>query len=291
MSKRPFPIRPSFLQIVLAGYLLTVSNSVVSAQTQVERLRRSADSGDPNAQYELGNAHKWGFIRMSDGSGVEKSRKLALLYLRKAAEQNVPAAQFTLAQMLIEKIDDNTEDRDEVQALRLFRSFVKHNDIENKMIGWAYYEIGELFYKECDKYVISFFCGEMPGKANIQKNYRDAFDNFRKSGEFGFGDGQYQLATMYHFGRGVPQNYSEAARWYGMAHKNGNKYAAAVAAIVSEAVGDYVEAYVWANIASITGDKGAIENRDRLEKRLAPDQIRGAQQRALEIAKLREDSR
>jgi FOG: TPR repeat, SEL1 subfamily len=58
-----------------------------------ELYRSSAEAGNSEAQYQLGNLYLL-------GRGVKKDEKLARRWLEQAAEQNHPGAQFTLSQQL-----------------------------------------------------------------------------------------------------------------------------------------------------------------------------------------------
>ncbi|MDA0205776.1 MAG: tetratricopeptide repeat protein, partial [Acidobacteria bacterium] len=58
----------------------------------LRRVRVAAEQGDPNSQYELGQA-------CAEGKGVEPNYQEAAKWLRFAAEQGEPRAQFDLAAM------------------------------------------------------------------------------------------------------------------------------------------------------------------------------------------------
>ena len=45
---------------------------------------------------------------------------------------------------------------------------------------------------------------------------------YRLAADQGDASAQYNLGVMYHFGKGVPQNYAEAAKWYRLAADQGN---------------------------------------------------------------------
>ena len=64
-------------------------------------------------------------------------------------------------------------------------------------------------------------------KGNIVKNLFDEQENqfqvvLAKCAHDGDVDCQYRLASMYEDGDGVPQNYSEAVKWYTMAAEQGH---------------------------------------------------------------------
>jgi len=53
------------------------------------------------------------------------------------------------------------------------------------------------------------------------KNYAEAAKWYRLAADQGDAGAQYNLGTMYDFGRGVRQNYAEAVRWYRFAAGQG----------------------------------------------------------------------
>ena len=89
-------------------------------------------------------------------------------------------------------------------------------------------------------------------------------DSLKTVAEQGNVAAQYNLGGMYYTGRGVPQNYAEAARWYQMAAEQGFVYAQLnLGSIYENGIGvpkDYIQAYAWYNIAAAQGDEMAKGN-------------------------------
>jgi TPR repeat protein len=75
-------------------------------------------------------------------------------------------------------------------------------------------------------------------------------DIYRVDAEKGNASAQFSLGFMYEIGQGVPQ--------------------------------DYVQAYMWFNLAAAQGTRGAAEWRERLATRMTPAQIAEAQKLASE---------
>lgn len=75
-----------------------------------------------------------------------------------------------------------------------------------------------------------------------------------KAAKLGDSDSQRDIADMYSYGDGVPENHYLAVKWYREAAKNGNKYAPTFLAekyIEGKGVPlDYVEAYRWFSLAA-----------------------------------------
>ncbi len=83
-----------------------------------------------------------------------------------------------------------------------------------------------------------------------QGDYAPALKEFRALAEQGDADAQYTLGLMYELGQGVQQ--------------------------------DYVQAYLWFNLAAAQGDEGARKDRDILAEQMTLAQIGDAQRLARE---------
>ncbi len=86
---------------------------------------------------------------------------------------------------------------------------------------------------------------------------------------------------MYFDGRGTPQDYAEAVRWFRPAAEQGNADAQNNLGFMygngNGVTQDYVQAHMWFNLAAAPGDKTGRENRDILAKRMTPADISKAQ--------------
>jgi TPR repeat protein len=98
---------------------------------------------------------------------------------------------------------------------------------------------------------------------------------------------------MYNEGRGVPQDYAEAAKWYKLAAEQGDalaQYNLGLSYARGEGVTpDPVTAHMWLNLASArfpAGDSrnrtAATKNRDTVASEMSSDQLAEAQRRARE---------
>ena len=100
------------------------------------------------------------------------------------------------------------------------------------------------------------------------------------------GDAQNNRGGMYEFGRGVPQDYGEAVRWYRLAADQGHASAQRnLGGMYADGRGvpqDDVAAHMWANLAAAQGDETARELRDCLSERMSSGQIAAAQRAARE---------
>lgn len=91
---------------------------------------------------------------------------------------------------------------------------------------------------------------------------------------------------MYEEGRGTPQDYAEAAKWYRKAAEQGNEAAQwDLGALYAKGQGvtqDYIAAHMWFSLAAAQGDEMSREERDRVAKAMSPAQIAEAQRLARE---------
>jgi TPR repeat protein len=88
----------------------------------------------------------------------------------------------------------------------------------------------------------------------------------------------------YEHGKGAPQSYVEAAKWYLKAAKLGNPDAQyGVALLSSTGKGtpqDIIRAYIWANIAVANGADKALRLRLRMGEQIPPPMLLEAQRLA-----------
>jgi uncharacterized protein len=113
--------------------------------------------------------------------------------------------------------------------------------------------------------------GDMHYKGRgIPQDYAEAAKWYRKAAEQGYADAQYFLGHMYYEGEGVPQDYTEAAKWYGKAADQGNAYAQIFLGLMySGGIGvsqDYVLAYLCFNLATSRFPASEKEKREKAIK-------------------------
>ncbi len=102
-------------------------------------------------------------------------------------------------------------------------------------------------------------------------DHEKAHGKFLPLAERGDKLGQYHLGLLYVRGKGVPRNYSEAAKWFRAAADQGLAEAQFNLAIMyGRGRGvrqDFVRAHMWLNLAAAQGLKRAIKTRDISEKK------------------------
>jgi TPR repeat protein len=88
---------------------------------------------------------------------------------------------------------------------------------------------------------------------------------------------QWYLGWAYSRRRGVPQDYKTAMKWYRLAAEQGYPDAQHdLGSMYGNGQGvpqDYIRAHMWWNIVASSGNKEAVENRDKVSKRITPADI------------------
>jgi TPR repeat protein len=80
---------------------------------------------------------------------------------------------------------------------------------------------------------------------------------------------------------GVPQDDTEAVKWYRKAAEQGHAVAQSYLGVMyAKGQGvprDYVQAYKWFTLAAIKGNAQSVKNRDKVASMMTPAQIAAAQ--------------
>src|SRR5450830_1903134 len=122
--------------------------------------------------------------------------------------------------------------------------------------------------------------------ASERHDYRTALRLFRLLAEQGNAIAQSALGYMYEMGKGVPQNYVEAAKWLRLAAEQGRVAAQdSLGGLYVSGRGvskDYVVAYMWLSLSAAQGDHDSAIQRDLVAKLMTPAQIAEAQKLARE---------
>jgi hypothetical protein len=115
----------------------------------------------------------------------------------------------------------------------------------------------------------------------VPQDYTEAAKWYRKGAQQGDRQAQFNLATMYANGRGVPHDEAESDRWYRKAAEQGDALAQSLVGSAylfgRGAPKDFVQAYMWLNLAAHGGDHGAAQSRDGLEPFMTAEEIAEAQ--------------
>ena len=186
---------------------------------------KSAESGDANAQFQMGYA-------LFKGEGIEKDVEKGLLWFEKAADQNHEIAQYNLGRYYLFNAPPDIIDRD--AGFKYMESSAKsgYTDAEVTM-GYLYsegigveknFETSKLWFEKAaykgDK-VALYNLGSLyyHGGDGIEIDYKKAFDLCLKSAQMGYTPAEERLSYLYANGEGVPKNRNEAKRWFDRAKK------------------------------------------------------------------------
>jgi serine/threonine protein kinase len=158
------------------------ASPIMPQLSPLEELSNMAESGDPEAQFNLA-------LKYNNGEGVGRDYKKAIKWYRKAAEQGNVEAQNNLGIMYDSGMGVK---RNFKKAAYWFqKSAEKGNTLAQRNLGLMY-ENGQ----------------------GVKSSAAEAVKWYRKSAEGGDSDGQYFLGNMYLWGKGVGQSAEQAAYWY-----------------------------------------------------------------------------
>lgn len=108
-------------------------------------------------------------------------------------------------------------------------------------------------------------------------NHELAFELISDSAEQGNAIAQYSLGVLYDIGNGVPQDYTEAAKWYRLAADQGNAFAqnnlGAAYNVGNGVPQDYILAHMWTNLATTNGYENDPSIRDIIATKLTPTDL------------------
>lgn len=98
------------------------------------------------------------------------------------------------------------------------------------------------------------------------------------------GEQNFQKGNQYYRGKTVPQDFTEAVKWYQKAAEQGHYQAQYELGMMyyqgQQVPQDFVKSYTWLLLASAQGKKEAVKARDEVIARLSLNQIEEAQQMA-----------
>jgi hypothetical protein len=200
--------------------------------TALAQLRAAAQSGDANAQFNLGTMYL-------KGRGVPQDYAQALSWFHKAAEQGNAFAQNNLGFMYY---FGQGVPEDYAQAAYWYRKAAEQG------VAMAQYNLGVMY----------------TNGRGVPQDYAQAAYWYRKTAEQGDADAQTSLGFMYEHGQGVPQDYAQAAYWYRKAAEQGNAFAQFNLGIMyANGQGvpqDYAQAAAWFSKAAEQGNAFAQYN-------------------------------
>ena len=185
-------------------------NATNAKKESVTTLRKAADGGNAEAQFELGKCY-------ANGEGVATNLAEAVKWFRKAAEQGEAGAQTFLADCYL---FGRGVAKDEAEALTWFRRAAKQDGYDAKTAK-NYLKAVEDGDPEAQWHLaIAYQSGW-----HCAKNEIEAVKWYRKAAEQGYADAQVCLGKWYLTGEGVPADEAKAVEWIQKAARQGHEEA------------------------------------------------------------------
>jgi TPR repeat protein len=223
-----------------------------SKPSDVPALTVQAESGDPKAQFALGQA-------LSETNDPEKL-PMAVYWFQKAAEQGYADAEWRLSSA---NNEGRGVPRDDKSAQYWFKKAAEDGQPQAQgLLGMNYRD----------------------GRSG-ERDEKKAFYWFLRAAKQGDVDSQYSVAQMYEEGDGVPQDYPQAVNWYKKAAEHVPDFGGAGAALSSlgflfyqgdRVKQDHVAAYLYFALAANK------ENMRWVAEKMTTSQIAEAQSRVKE---------
>ena len=196
----------------------------------IDELRKAAESGDIEAQYELGT-------RLYYGNKCNVNNEEAVKWFRKAAEQGYTKAQYLLGQSLVLGMGCK---KDKEEAERWLRKAAKQGHTKAKDYLKLLIEVDESSSQNFNpndlmKLRKKAELGDVVEQNNLgnclyygrgcEKNLVEAVLWYRRAAEQGYDKAQNNLAQCLENGEGCEQDIQEALEWYKRAAEQGNSSA------------------------------------------------------------------
>ena len=272
--------------VVIADDLKDVLNGVKADQKE-SYTRYLAEQGDADAQYYLG-------VMYSAGEGVKQDYILAHMWYNLAASNGnengrvsrdlvaleMTPAQISKAQKIFEFCKNQKHCDYIARDIHDGREAFKKEDYANA----AGLKLLRPLAKQGD--VIAQFALSRAyffGKG-VTQNYQEAAKWMLKAAKQGNADAQNILGSMYREGQGVIKDYKEAAKWYRLAAGQGNANSQfSLGFMYSNGQGvirDLVLAHIWYNLAASNGSERGKKSRDFIALGMDFTQISKAQDMA-----------
>ena len=235
--------------------------------SEYETLIREAENGSAGAQYALGNAY-------FNGTGTAADRERAVMWYKRAADQNYPPAMFNLAYCCSNGTGTSV---DKERAFELYQKAARIGDLDAaNNLAMMYFSgdgVPQSYKLASDIWCRAAQSGHARAQYNyaeckfngfgVQRNYTEAAMWYKKSAAQADPDAQYSFGWCSENGLGVSQNYIIAKQMYELSAMQGNIYAQkAIGFMYMNGVGDdknYSRAVEWFNKAALRGDKEAAQ--------------------------------
>lgn len=191
---------------------------------------------------------------------------------------------------------------DEMEARRLLAEAQAMREREAKLARVAEQtrQQAELRQKENEKALQAYYASQTNSRWRAFAEYRKATEQAVKDAEANLtakplasvppsapGAEQYERGSNYANGRGVPQDYQEAVKWYRQAaelgHASAQHYLGFHYFVGRGVAKDYVEAYKWLALAAGQGEEQANKNLTSFTEFMTPFQLEAGRRAVAEF--------
>jgi TPR repeat protein len=269
-------------------YLLTLACSSFAADAKIDlkALTKKAESGDRQAQYDLG------MVYYSGKEEIPRNVELGAEWFLKSAKQGHTEAQFATGRCYFY---GRGVPRDKVLGVEWYhQAALKDHKQATYALGDCYF-VGEGVERDHAKSLEWFSKSAAQGEQGAQfriarilekgdPSVRDplqALAEYKKSANGGNAHAEYLVGTYYEEGKGVPQDIARAIQSYKIAAPKSEDARLRLAQLYGQGKGvkaDPVEAYKWLETAksSASGDEELSKLKSELEATLTPEQRKAA---------------
>jgi len=215
------------------------------ASRKLEQLTKLANSGDSDAQLEIGNTY-------ATGRHVEKAETVAHHWYQLAAGQGNHNAQYKLGLQYFHG-KGVTKDYSIAREWWLEAATQGNADAQQKL-GYLYSEA-----------------------LGVERDYDRAISWYKRAGQLGHAEAQTLLGSLYHEGNRIPRNYNEAFKWYKMAAERGHPHAQyTLATLFHDGYGteqNFIKCTAWVDVALANGYTDDFNARDECRKHLSEAEL------------------
>ncbi len=174
----------------------------VAIADELSDLQAKAESGDADAQYQLGTlyydkGYNKDITEDFINAGVSEDYKQAAHWYLKAAEQGHAGAQSSLGRLYSIGFGVTEDDK---QAAHWYLKAAEQGHAEAQNSLGIAYEFGD----------------------GVEEDDKQAAHWYLKAAEQGDDGGQHLLGTLYYNGEGVPQDFKQAEHWFLKAAEQGD---------------------------------------------------------------------
>ena len=117
-------------------------------------------------------------------------------------------------------------------------------------------------------------------------DYATALKEWRALADQGGSAAQFNVGLLYFDGKGVPQDFGQAAVWFERSaerdYMKAQRDLGEMYAIGQGVKKDYVQAYKWLNICAAKGDETCASHRDEIARKLKGSKLAEAQRQSSE---------